>query len=475
MSTATAMRLPRPTLPRSSTPDRLRILAVAAIAACIGVTIFITIAISTARTGLRVIGDQTGPVVISSSNLYFALSDMDAQVANVLLVADRTDLGLSRQQAEAIYTQRRDEANQYLLQTAAVSGNDPAAAAQLRQVLDTFGTYESLAGQAILLEAGSAAQAGQPPAAALTLYRQATDLMHGQLLPAARTLIATNAAVLGQAYDAAHDSTSQSVYWVVLLGAVALALLVLTQVYLARRVRRRVNPAFAVATLVMLGTVVSATVVLSSETEHLRGAKKDAFDSVLALSQARAISYDANADESRYLLDPDRADQYQQAFLAKTQQLAEFTGATIGTWDQSYADALTAYHAGRPVTFNGFLGTEMRNITFVGERAAAEKVLASYQIYQRDDRHIRALVHAGNMPEAIRFCTSFAAGDSNDAFDHYDQAMTALIGINVQAFGDIVNEGERMLDLWPVLPWVLTVITAGLVIVGLRPRLAEYR
>ena len=45
----------------------------------------------------------------------------------------------------------------------------------------------------------------------------------------------------------------------------------------------------------------------STEAEHLRVAKKDAFDSVLALTQARAVSYDANADESRYLIDPDRA------------------------------------------------------------------------------------------------------------------------------------------------------------------------
>jgi hypothetical protein len=41
-------------------------------------------------------------------------------------------------------------------------------------------------------------------------------------------------------------------------------------------------------------------------------AENDAFDSVLALSQMRAVSYDANADESRYLVDPARAGQYRQ-------------------------------------------------------------------------------------------------------------------------------------------------------------------
>ena len=47
-------------------------------------------------------------------------------------------------------------------------------------------------------------------------------------------------------------------------------------------------------------------------------AKSEAFDSIVALSQARAVSDDANADESRYLVDPARAGQYQQAFEDKS-------------------------------------------------------------------------------------------------------------------------------------------------------------
>lgn len=50
----------------------------------------------------------------------------------------------------------------------------------------------------------------------------------------------------------------------------------------------------------------------TSGAECLRVAKKDSFDSVLALNRARAVSYDANADESRYLADPQRADQYEK-------------------------------------------------------------------------------------------------------------------------------------------------------------------
>jgi hypothetical protein len=445
-----------------------------AAASAIGVLLLAVAAatgIGAAANGLHVIGQQTGPVVISSSNLYFALSDMDAQAANVLLVADRQDLGLGRADALAIYDQRRAEAARYLAQTAALSGGNPA----VPSLLDDLGRYEALAAQAMLLESGPDAQPGHPPAAALDQYRQATDLMHGRILPAARSLSADNAAGLDRAYTEAHSSTSAARYRVAGAGLLALSILALMQRYLRRRVRRWINPAMAAATVTVLAFTVASLVVLTDETEHLRGAKQDAFDSVLALSQARAVSYDANADESRYLLDPQRRDQYQQAFLDKTQQLVGLPGATIGTWDQAYRDALATYRRDHAdVTFSGYLGTEMRNITFVGERAAAEQTLAGYQTYQADDRHIRDLVNSGDVAAAIRFCTSFNTGDSNYAFDHYDKALTAVIAINVNAFNQQIVDGQRELSIWTALPWVTVAVIIVLIVAGLRPRLAEY-
>jgi len=109
----------------------------------------------------------------------------------------------------------------------------------------------------------------------------------------------------------------------------------------------------------------------------------NAFDSIVALSQARAVAYDANADESRFLVDPDRAAQYQRAFTAKTRSL------------------------------NGYHDTEMHNITFAGEREAAERVLTTFQQYQRDDQRIRAM---GDLRQAIAFCVGTAPGNSNYDF-----------------------------------------------------------
>jgi hypothetical protein len=216
--------------------------------------------------------------------------------------------------------------------------------------------------------------------------------------------------------------------------------------------------------------------LFTSESNHLRVAKKDAFTSILALTQARAVSYDANADESRYLVDPDRADQYQQAFLAKSQQLVDLTSATLANWDQRLGDAIQAYQRdNNDVGWGGFFGTEFRNITFVGERAEAENALLRYQAYQLDDRRIRALATSGNLAGAIAFCTSYAPGDSNYAFDQYDRALAALIATNQHAFDQAVGDGKSELGGWTVSLWIGCVLLLALLWAGVWPRLAEYQ
>ncbi|MEU7876490.1 hypothetical protein, partial [Dactylosporangium sp. NPDC049140] len=341
-----------------------------------GLVVLLTAEVSRERTGVDVIGHQTAPVVMASTDLYFALNDMDAQLANVLLVGSETNLGFTRDQALDIYHQRRQQVSQDLQRAAAAADADSAAAQSIRDILDALGDYETLAAQVLLLDGQANRPAGRPPQAALVLYRQATDLLKARLLPAAQALTDRNAAILERTYQHQRGLALTARNWLIVIGS-ALALTALAlQVYLARRFHRRINLAVASATLVALGLAVAGVVLTSNGAEYFRAAKKDAFDSILALSQARAISYDANADESRYLVDPQRADQYEQAFQAKTLQLVDLPGATLPTFDQRLAAAMRAYQQDHhALEWHGQFGTEFRNITFVGEREAAELTL----------------------------------------------------------------------------------------------------
>jgi hypothetical protein len=427
--------------------------------------------------GVHLIGAQAAPEVQASTDLYFRLNDMDAQVANILLVGNRHDLGLSRQQAETVFQQDRAAADHDLQQAAAVAGAGPAAQAAVRSVLDRLGSYEALVGQISYLEAAGPSQPGRPPAAALTLYRTATDLLQDQILPSARQLTSANAAALDATYNAKRALALRGLIIVLIIGLALIALLIGAQFYISATHRRLLNPALATATLLGVILTGAGATLLGAQANHLYVAKSEAFDSILALSQARAISYDANADESRYLVDPGRASVYQQAFETESQKLARVSTPGIFHYDATLAKAVSAYRGDQArVRFGGFLGAEFRNITFPGERAAAEQTLYAYQVYERYDRRLRAMNEAGHLSAAIAFDTSVAPGNSNWAFYRYDQALVKLIRINQDGFTQAITASEHGTSGWTgAIPAIAILAVIILTFAGARARLVEYR
>jgi hypothetical protein len=408
--------------------------------------------------------------------MVLGLNDMDAQVANVLLIGDEQGLGVGRASALAIYEQRRLRADDDVRQASAIADTGAAGRQALRAVLDGLGRYEALAAEAILLDGQAHHAAGKVPPNVVARYRQATDLLRTRVLPAAGSLATSNAAILEHTYRSRRAGAGEAEAWTAVLGTALLAVLVGLQWYLTRRFRRLINPALVLASLATALLTILGVRLFATEAEHLRVAKKDAFDSVLALSQMRAVSYDANADESRYLVDPARAGQYRQSFLDKSQQVVQLDGALLTTYDADLAQAVSAYRADHDdLRFHGLLGVEFRNITFTGERAAAERTLILYQAYERDDRRMRALAESGRTHEAIRFNTSYAPGNSNHDFDAYDKSLATLITINHDAFDSAVRDGERSLGGWRVIPPLAVALTIVLIVAGIWPRLAEYR
>jgi hypothetical protein len=459
-----------------TTPARIRVLTGAAVALAVAFGVVAAVLFGSVSSGLQLIGHKAAPEVTASTSLYFHLNDMDAQVANVLLVGNLTGMGIDRQQAQAIYAQDRSQADRALQSASVVAGLSASAQRALRTVLDGLGQYEALAGEAMYVDGKSTAGAGRPPAAALALYRQATDEMRTVILPASRSLTSANASALSGAYEAKRSTALDGMAWLLFVGLMLVAALVVLQMYLVRRCRRLLNPALAIASLAALVLTALGAAGLAAQATHLRVAKVEAFDSILALTQARAVSYDANADESRFLVDPGRAAFYQRSFLVKSDELADLPGVGIFHYDAALATAIDAYRADHAdVRFGGYLGAEFRNITFPGERAAAQQTLAAYQVYERDDRHIRALNASGNLRGAIAFDTSYATGNSNWAFEQYDKALVSVITINQHAFNAAIAAGQQGVRGWTgLIPAIAVLVILALVLLGVRPRLGEY-
>jgi hypothetical protein len=471
---STPARLIRP-LRLRTLPGRIRAAALAAILAVAALFAVTGSAIGDARDGLRVIGHGAGPQVVATGDLYFSLSDMDAQLANVLLIGREQNLGVGRAQALAVYEQRRAQADRATLQASELAGRDPSGQRTVQAVLDGLGRYERLASQALLLDEQAGHAAGPPPQQVIDLHRRATDLMKLDLLPKAYNLTLDNGTIVRRTYEAKRSSVLDGRLWVVVTGLVVIALLIGLQVFLSRRFRRLVNPALALATLVTLVLVVVSVGLLSAEAGHLRKAKEDGFDSILALSRARAISNSLNADESRYLLDPGRADTYEQVYLDKSQSILYVPATNLDTYQTGMNTSLTAYRARRDVGFLGFYGAEARHLTGGRQGAAVDAVLTAYQRFQQDDVRLRGLLGGNRQREAIEVRMGRTAGSSIHDFDDYDRALVSLIGIHQNTFDTAIRAGDDALGGWNWLLPGAAVLIAALVLAGVRPRLSEFR
>jgi hypothetical protein len=450
-----------------SLPGRIRAIAflsVLAVAAMFTVSWF---AVQDARDGLRVIGHDAGPQVVATGDLYYALSDMDAQLAAVLLMGREQNLGAGRAKALQVYDQRRSEAHRALLQGSNLARNDPAEQQTARSVLDALGRYEQLAGQALQLDQRQSHVAGPPSQEVGALHRQATDLMKLDVLPKAYNLTLDNGTTVRRTYESKHSAVLAGRAWVLLAGVILIIVLVGLQGYLALHFRRLVNPVLAVATLASVVLIAATVGLLTSEANHLRKAKKDGFDSVLSLSRARAISNNAAADETRYLLDPDRADTYEQVYLDKSQEILYVPAGNLRQYYQQ-VDQRAAAHRG----FMGFLGLEAQHVTLPGQNGALDRTLQGYEAVQHDDGRLRSLATtAGKRHDAIVLRMSTASQD----FGTYDQALVSLTAIHQKAFTGAISDGDDGLSGWNVGLPVAAIVIAALVLVGVRPRLSEFR
>lgn len=441
----------RRSVPRT-VPGRIRGWAAAALVAVLALVAAVSTGLGDAREGLRLVGEDAGPQVVHTGHLYFALSDMDVQLAGVLLIGAEHDLGAGRERAMNRYRERRREAHRALLQAYQIAGADRASRRTVRDVLDGLGRYEQLAARALLLNDQSEHRAGPPPQDVLDVYRRAADLMRQDVLPKAYNLTLENASVVRRAYVDERSHVLRSRVTVGIASLALLAVLAGLQIHLAYRFRRLVNPALAGATALTLVLGGWALLVLGSVSSHLRTAKEEGFDPTLAFTRARAISNTAAGDQTRFLLDPRRADTYNQVYLDTSQAIAYREAGNLGDYYRELA--------GEPPRL-GFLGGVPRNA----------EVFVRYRAFQRQDERMRELVRDGHGRKAIVLRT----GPMTETFTAYDQELSQLVADRNADFEREVEAGAEALDGWNRGLPAAGVFLAALIVLGVQPRLAEYR
>jgi hypothetical protein len=211
------------------------------------------------------------------------------------------------------------------------------------------------------------------------------------------------------------------------------------------------NPALSAATVLTLVLAAAAGLVLVTQARTLGAARDESLRPYLALSQARALSYDAAADTSRYLVSANLA-YYRDDFTRKSDCLVRGGGCGIAE------GGIAAVAAGPDVS--PYLSGQV-----------ADRWLA----YRRGHERIVTLAGSGRTAAAIDTLTGIRRGDAAFDFSYFDAAVDEIATARRRDFDAAVDDSERLLAGWTVIPILLVGLVILLVPLGVRKRLAEYR
>jgi hypothetical protein len=268
--------------------------------------------------------------------------------------------------------------------------------------------------------------------------------MDENLLPEAIALDKANRDELDRAWDDQRSGSVEAAVLLILGGVLLGGVLIAMQIFLSARMKRTLNPMLFAATLGTLAFLVYAGQRYAASDRDLTVAKKDAFESISALWQARAVAYSANGDESRYLLDPAQAAKYEKDFREKAEKVDEF------------------------------LAAELKNITFEGEEAAARTAVTEFAAYRAIDRQIRELEKSGRHEAAVALCTGSGEQQSNGVFARFDAALEGTLQVNQKAFDAAVLRGLGDVNEFEYVAPVAAALISLLGWLGLKARIREY-
>jgi hypothetical protein len=430
---------------RRDTPGLLRLFtALTAVVAVVLLTALTVVMISV-RDQVRLIGRDAAPQAATAADLYFALSDLDAQVTRILLAGDGDESASSRIDALGVYRDRGYQADRDLQ-------NSTADSAVTLRLMDGLAVYRQRVGQA--LAAPSAADR-------LGYWTQATNLLHQRMLPDAQRLREQSQRRLDDAYaqKSATETTGTAV--AVLLGGALVALLIFLQIWMARRFHRLWNPALLAATAISLLLALSATVVLQLQSRQLADGRDAGLGPHLALSELRALGYDAAADTGRYLVSANLS-YYRDDFTAKSDCLTGDPACKIRSLDRALSSGSASVTAA---------ASARGGLAQVAGPVAAGRWAAYQAVHQR----ILALADSGKTAEAVGLLTGIRRGDAAFDFAYFDASVADATETRRQHFDRSLRAAETTLTGWSWLPTLFLTAVLSLLPLAVRPRLAEYR
>ena len=300
-----------------STPVWLRWAGAAIVVLCVAVGV---LGASGARDRQAALGDAAGrvePLTVTAQGVYRSLSDADAAAATIFLSGPAaTDADADRFAADISQTSAG------LLTLSVAPGASTALHIDVGVVAAELPVYTQLVATALADN-----RQGLPVGAAY--LREASALLRSAVLPAAEDAYRVESARLAADQDGAGAAPDA----LIAVGALLAAVLIATQVLLARRTRRWLNAGALLATLAALALTVWTAADLLGEGGALDRARGDG-QVVSALDNAELASVRAHGDEVLSVAARgEDSGSYDQDFGATGTQLGGFLATARGAGD----------------------------------------------------------------------------------------------------------------------------------------------
>lgn len=401
---------------------------------------------SSTKSVVQTVGRDTVPQIIAARQIKATLANAHTNAMNAMATNEKLGgkfWSLYRKDLNTLHSQLIDSSKNITF------GDEERI--PLLTILSNISAYEFIGGGAVAN--GAEISVDQ--------FMEANRLMQQKILPASTALDKANLAQLDSKYGKYIKNSNIVVLIMLIVGFIFLTILIGTQYYLFKQTHRVFNIGLLAATILFSANLIYSTSSLNSIKGDLYTAKHDAFDSLNALWNAKAIAYNAKALESLYLL-------HNGTGIVQTADTINFNLSAA----KLCSDTNNALSSGK---FEGYLKDVLNNITFKGEESAATTAVQQWVKYVEIDKQIRNLEYDSKHAEAIALNVGENEGQSNYIFTKFDAALTDIININTTNFEANINSAIKKLNIFPYITTAFLVFIISSCILGMRARIEEYK
>jgi tetratricopeptide (TPR) repeat protein len=414
-------------------------------------------AVGAQRATTQQVGRDSADSVLFAERLKNTVAGMDAFTANELLT--ETNSPEAKAALEGYQGRYKDYVERFVKLAENIT-YDEAERAPIKNIQENMGEYIRL------LQKARDFKALGKPAEMLVPYREAIDLLDSKIIPKIDQLSKVNSDQMQ--LQIKGDRSGAALFGVIIVGGLLIAWLVALQLFLLQKTRRQFNLPLLGATAIAAIFLFHSAMSLGRAASSLAVARDDAFPSLKSMREARALSYRANADESRYLLDTEKKQVHENAFNKKKKEIMSLPRDLIL---EDIARKISSNSKADLKRVTGLVAGAVNNITFPGEGPALIEALRAWEDYLNVDQEIREKERSGDRKGAISICL----GKSDQAYEKFKKALEKVQVINEEAMKNNLDQSDRTLAYFEVQAAIALILVAILTQYGLRPRIKEYQ